>query len=180
MMREWLPIFAAALGVTLAQCKKDQGTTQAREAPAPTTATTIPSPHDTVCSVVVARPPFVVGVGGEAEGVCYTPVASPHPSANCGPTATETPCSEKKPWKPNLRAIVRSGAFEQSQLAPSIKEALGKIMPCISGPLTHRARLDVDASGKVKTTSSMECVAKAFDAMTLPGLDAIVIDLTST
>ena len=176
MRREWLPVIAAALGVSLAQCKKDQGTTQAVVLPAPT----IPAPYDTVCSVEVARPAFVVGVGGDAEGTCYKPAPNPHPSANCGPMATDAPCSEQKPWKPNLRAVVRSSAFEQSELAAPIKDALAKILPCISGPMTDHARLDVDANGKVTTTSTMECVARAFDAMRLPGRGSIVIDLTST
>jgi len=180
-MKEWLPVMAAALGVSLAGCKKDEGTPHAREVPAPTF--TIPPPHDTICSVSVARPPFVVGVGGEnGEGVCYGPPApNPHPSANCGPMPwPDSPCNDKKPHIANLRAVVRSGAFEQAQLAGPLKEALAKILPCVTGPWTHHATLEVDASGKVKTTSSVACVVQAFDAMTLPGLDSLVIDLTST
>jgi len=177
MRREWLPLMAAALGVSFAQCKKDQAT-HVSEVPQPTP--TIPSPYDTVCSVEIARPPFVIGVGGENEGVCYRPAPNPHPSANCGPLAQETPCSDKKPWTPNLRAVVRSSAFEQSELAAPIKAALAKILPCISGPFTNQARIEVDAGGKAKTTSSVACVVQAFDAMTLPGMDSLVIDLTST
>jgi hypothetical protein len=97
-MKEWLPVMATALGVSLAQCKKDQGTTHAREVPAPTF--TIPAPHDTICSVSVVQPAFVVGVGGDVEGVCYG-----------------APCSDRKPWKPNLRAVVRAREHDQSQLA---------------------------------------------------------------
>jgi hypothetical protein len=84
---------------------------------------------------------------------------------------------------------LRSSTFDQSQLAGPIKEALAKILPCISGPrgeaaeqitMTNQARIQVDPSGKPKTTSALSCVVQAFDAMTLPGMDSLVIDLTST
>jgi len=181
MRAEWLPLMAAALGVSLAECKKDQGTPHASEVPAPTFK--IPPPHDTICSVSVARAPFVVGVGGEnGEGVCYgVPAPNPHPSANCGPaSAPDGPCADKKPWKPNLRAVVRSSNFEQDALAATIKAALANILPCVTGPWTHHATIEADESGKPKTTSNVACVVQAFDAMTLPGMDSLVIDLTST
>jgi len=180
---DWLACFAAVLGVSLAHCKKEQVAAQAREVPAPTFK--IPPPHDTVCSVTVQPrelPPFVVGVGGDNDGICWgPPPPNPHPSANCGPApGVDAPCADRKPWKPNLRAVVRARALAQASLDAPLKAALAKILACVTGPWTHHATLEVDATGKVKTSSTIACVAEAFDAMKLSGADSIVIDLTST
>ncbi|HEY1955819.1 MAG TPA: hypothetical protein VGH28_09400 [Polyangiaceae bacterium] len=179
-MKAWLPLVAAALGVSLAECNKQEVAPQAREVPAPTFKA--PPPHDTVCSVSVEQPPFVVGVGGDNEGICFAPPApNPHPSANCGPApGRESPCSDRRPWKPNVRAVVRSRQRARSQIEASLRDALAKILPCATGGWTHRVELAVDASGKVTSKSSVACVAEAFDAMKLPGPDSIVIDLTSS
>jgi len=175
----WLSCVAAALGVSIAECNKHAGDAQkATAAPVPTY--TIPPPHDTVCSVSVVPPErtFVFGVAGEdGRGACYGP-APIHPSANCGPkTGPEIPCADKKPWKPNLRAVVRARGFEQAELEAPLRDALAKILPTLSGPWQAHVTLEVDASGKLTVSPNAPA---PLSALTLPHEGTVTIDLTST